>query len=50
MIEIRCDKCGNCIGVVEICEHGLDWATINECHCPRCHPENVKEDSDNAIN
>lgn len=55
MIEIRCDKCGNCIGVGwirKIGEPGLEWVTINECHCPRCHPENVnvKEDPDNEIN
>lgn len=46
MIEIRCDKCGRVLSVEDRDLPGLGWLTINECHCPDCHPENVnvKED------
>lgn len=49
MIEVRCDNCGR---ILEIFNRDVTWGiireTANECHCPRCHPENfTKEEKKN---
>ena len=43
MVEIRCDRCGKLLSDIRRGLTGTYIETINECHCPKCHPENFEK-------